>query len=48
MRFARLVCSLRGHRWRRFRSEGATMRECRRCGHLVRADEDPPIMMAPG
>ncbi|CAN7322164.1 MULTISPECIES: hypothetical protein [Knoellia] len=45
MRAKDLVCRVRGHRWRRFRREGLDMRECRRCGYLVRADSDRPRML---
>ena len=42
MTAVRLVCTVRGHRWRRFREEGVDMRECLRCGQLVGRDADPP------
>ena len=45
MKAIRLVCSFRGHRWRRFRREHEDMRECTRCGYLVRAAADPPRMI---
>jgi Zn ribbon nucleic-acid-binding protein len=40
-----LVCRLRGHRWHRYRREGLDMRECLRCGYVVRADSDRPKMI---
>ena len=42
----RLICAVRGHQWRRFRREGEAMRECGRCGYLVRAGADPPKMVS--
>lgn len=36
---------VRGHKWHRFRREGVDMRECKRCGYLVRRDADPPRIM---
>lgn len=41
MKAVRLICTVRGHQWRRFRQEGADMRQCLRCGYLVRRDADP-------
>jgi len=45
MKASRLLCRFSGHKWHRFRREGADMRECVRCGYLVRRDSDPPRMM---
>lgn len=45
MKASRLVCLVGFHRWRWFRREGVDMRECTRCGQLVRQDADPPRMM---
>lgn len=45
MRAKDLVCRVRGHRWHRFRREGLDMRECLRCGYIVRADSDRPRML---
>ena len=46
MKAKRLICAVSGHKWRRFRREGEDIRECLRCGYLVRADADPPNMMS--
>ena len=48
MKAKHLICSVAGHRWHRFRREGVGMRECTRCGHLVRSDADPPRTFLPG
>jgi hypothetical protein len=48
MKAVRLVCTVGGHKWHRFRREGVDMRECKRCGYLVRRDADPPRMMDVG
>ena len=45
MKAARILCVFGGHQWHRFRREGLDMRECKRCGYLVRHDADPPRMM---
>jgi hypothetical protein len=45
MKAGRLICMVGGHKWHRFRREGLDMRECKRCGYLVRHDADPPRMM---
>jgi len=45
MKATRLLCAVGWHDWRWFRREGLTMRECKRCGALVRQDADPPRMM---
>ncbi len=45
MQAGRLVCMVGFHKWHRFRREGLDMRECKRCGYLVRHDAEPPRMM---
>ena len=48
MNARRLICAVRGHKWRRFRREGEDTRQCLRCGYLVRSAADPPNMMGTG
>ena len=45
MKAARVFCLFGAHKWHRFRREGLDMRECLRCGYVVRHDADPPRMM---
>jgi len=45
MKAMRLLCAVGWHDWHRARREGLAMRECKRCGYLVRQDADPPRMM---
>ena len=41
MKAARVFCPIGAHTWHRFRREGLGVRECVRCGYVVRHDADP-------